>query len=320
VPEPLQPAPADVLGLPASGLGYLVSPAFGQLAARTDFRAAWFPNEEVRGQGTQLGYTQFDASLLLPLYAGATDEWSVSTHVRAEFFDTGAILPNTLQPFPDELWNVRFATSYRHLFENNWIAGGSVSFGSASDKPFNSIHELTAGVNAFLRIPSCEHNAWLFTLSYSANSELPFPIPGVAYLWQPSDNFRMNIGLPFALMWRPMENVTLDFSYMLLRTIHARATYRICPPFRVYIGFDWANEVYFLADRPDENDRFFYYYKRVSAGVLYRLGHNASLDFSSGFDFDRYYFESQHSTSGSGFNRVDVGNGPFIAVRFQLRF
>jgi hypothetical protein len=254
------------------------------------------------------------------VYASSTDEWSVSAHVRVEFFDTGAILPNTLQPFPDELWNIRFATTYRHLFENNWIAGGSVSFGSASDKPFNSIHELTAGVNAFLRIPSGEHNAWLFTLSYSANSELPFPIPGVAYLWQPSDNFRMNIGLPFALLWRPMDDVTLDFSYMLLRTIHARATYRICPPFRVYVGFDWANEVYFLADRPDENDRFFYYYKRISAGVLYRLGHNALLEFSSGFDFDREYFESQHSTSGSGFNRVDVGNGPFVAVRFQVRF
>lgn len=274
----------------------------------------------MRGQGTNLGYTQLGASLILPLCASACDEWSVSAHIRAEIFDTGAILPNTLQPFPDELWNVRFSTTYRHLFENNWIAGGSVSFGSASDKPFNSIHELTAGVNAFLRIPSCEHNAWLFTLSYSANSELPFPIPGVAYLWQPSDNFRMNIGLPFALMWRPVDDLTLDFSYMLLRTIHARAAYRVCPPFRVYVGFDWANEAYFLADRPDDKDRFFYYYKRVSAGVLYRLGPSASMDFSSGFEFDREYFESQHSTSGSGFNRVDVGNGPFIALRFQWRF
>jgi hypothetical protein len=300
-------------------MGGMFSPVVGNMVPRADYRFAWFPSEGVRGQATELGYMQHDVSLIVPLWQTNVDALSVSAHVRAEFFTTKAVLVDTMQPFPDELWNVHFNATYRRLFDNGWIAGGGVSFGSASDKPFHSIHEMTAGVNAFLRIPSGEHNAWLFTLSYSPTSELAFPIPGVAYLWQPSPDFRAFIGLPFSLMWRPIEDLTLDLSYMLVRTVHARATYRLCKPARVYVAFDWSNEAYFLADRPNENDRFFYYDKRLSAGVLLNLCPAAWVDLSAGYVFDRFYFEGR-SYNDRNFDRIDVGNGPFLAVRLGVRF
>jgi hypothetical protein len=300
-------------------VGGLLTPVVGHLVPSANYRFTWFPNEPVRGQPTDLGYTQHDVAVILPLWQDATNEWSVNAHVRAEIFNTDAVLPTTLQPFPSELWSIRFGATYRHLFDNGWIAGGSVSFGSASNEPFHSINEMTAGVNAFLRIPSCEHNAWLFTLSYSANGELAFPIPGVAYLWQPTDYFRAYIGLPFALMWRPLNDLTLDLSYMLVRTVHARATYRVCRSARVYAAFDWANESYFLADRVNDNDRFFYYDKRLSAGVFFRLCENATLDLSGGYVFDRFYFEGQNYSDRNQ-NRVDVGNGPFVAIRIGVRY
>jgi len=301
------------------GFGGTMSPIVGHLVPLASYRFAWFPSERVQGQPTNLGYTRHDLSLVVPVWQDAIDELSLNAHVRAEFFTTNAILPDTLQPFPDELWNVHFGATYRRLFDNGWIAGGSVSVGSASDKPFHSINEMTAGVNAFLRIPRGEHDAWIFTLSYSPTGELGFPVPGVAYLWQPSPDFRAFIGLPFSLMWRPIDDLTLDFSYMLIRTVHARATYRLCPAARVYTAFDWSNEGYFLADRPSDNDRFFYYDKRLSAGVLFHLNHNATLDFSGGYAFDRFYFEGARF-SDNGFNRVDVGNGAFLAVRIGVRY
>ena len=58
-----------------------------------------------------------------PLRQSATDEWGASVRIRDQEFDTRAILPDTGEPFPDELWNVRFGTSYRHRFESGWIAG-----------------------------------------------------------------------------------------------------------------------------------------------------------------------------------------------------
>jgi hypothetical protein len=194
-----------------------------------------------------------------------------------------------------------------------------VSFGSASDEPFHSWKEMTAGINSFLRVPQGDHNAWLFSLSYSSNSELAFPVPGVAYVWQPSDNFRANIGLPFQLWYRPIDCLTFDFSYMLLRTVHARATYRVLPKLRLYTAFDWGNESYLLANRAQDNDRFFYYDMRLTSGVQWLLGRNVSLDFAGGYTFDRFYFQgAQYSDNGT--DRIDLGAGPFLSMQLHVRW
>src|SRR5262249_36960926 len=96
-PQPDAFAPSD-RGF--GGAGGLIGPVVGHMVPRADFRFAWFPNEAVRGQPTELGYTQYDVSLIVPVWQCPTDELSVSAHARAEFFTTSAILPNTLQPFP----------------------------------------------------------------------------------------------------------------------------------------------------------------------------------------------------------------------------
>ena len=102
-----------------------------------------------------------------------------------------------------------------------------MSVGSASDHPFATIHELDIGMNAMLRIPEGDHNAWVFTLMYSPMSELNFPIPGVAFSFNPSPDFHANIGLPFSVMWRPTDDWQFQASYMLIRTVHLKAQFRI---------------------------------------------------------------------------------------------
>src|SRR5262249_54011841 len=147
----------------------------------------------------------------------------------------------------------------------------------------------------------------------------PFPVPGVAFLWQPSDCLRVNVGLPFAVLYRPTDDLTLEFSYMLLRTIHAKATCRLYDAMRIYGGFDWSNESYFLADRQDNRDRFFYYDMRLTGGLQYFFSRQAVLDLATGFSFAREFFEGQQSNDSSR-NRVDVGDGPFLSLRFEYRF
>jgi hypothetical protein len=311
----------DPFASTAGGFSPFLNPVVGHAPLRTEYRAIWLPSQPVGGQPTNLGYVQQDVSVSFPLWqCGDTDEWLASASVRSEVFHTHAMLLDTRQPFPDDLWNIRFGTTYRHLFENGWIAGGTLSVGSASDQPFHGINEMTAGVHAFLRVPQGEHNAWLFSLSYSPVSELPFPIPGVAYVWQPSENFRANLGLPFQVMWRPIDDLTLDLSYMLLTTVHARATYRLCRPVRVYVAYASENEAYLLADRVSSNDRFFNVDQRLTAGVQVHISPRTSLDFSSGYVFDHHFFEGKNITNGTHFNRVDVDSGPFLAVQLQVRW
>jgi hypothetical protein len=312
-------APSDTVAPSPGQFSPFSYPAVGHFPLRADYRATWFPDEPVSGQSTHLGYVEQNLSVSFPLWQNATDELSSAIHVCNELFNTRAVLPDTLQPFPDELWNIHLSTTYRHLFDNGWIGGGTLSVGSASDKPFEGIREMTIGINSFLRVPQGEHNAWLFSLAYSNNSQLPIPIPGVAYVWMPNDYFHANIGLPFLLMYRPWDDLTLDFSYMLLTNVRARATYRICPALRIYAGYEWQNESYLLADRVNEEDRFFYYDQRLLGGLQYFFNAHASLDLSGGYLFDRFYFEGR-SLSDDHQNRIDVGNGPFLSLQTQIRW
>src|SRR5260370_31474872 len=60
----------------------LMGPSVGHLVPRVDYRATWFPDEEVRGQPTNLGYVQQDISVVFPVWQGSCDEWSASASVR----------------------------------------------------------------------------------------------------------------------------------------------------------------------------------------------------------------------------------------------
>jgi hypothetical protein len=286
---------------------------------RADYKATWFSTEHTSVPGTHLGYIEQDLSLSLPLYHECGDILALSLRARNETFDTNAPLPRGERHFPEDLWAVSLGGTFAHTFDNGWIAGGGVSVGSPSDEPFHSIREMAIAVNTFLRIPSGERNAWLFGVTYSPTNEITFPIPTIAYIFNPSDDLRVNVGLPFQVMYRPVPELQLDLSYMLLRTVHARATYRLCQPIRVHVGFDWGNESFFLADRANINDRLFYYDKRVSGGVQYIVTPNCSVDLVGGWDFDRFWFEgAQYADHLS--NELSIGNGAFLSLQGRLRW
>jgi hypothetical protein len=312
------PASSPVLpswfdALPARGMGD------GSDRKPIDYRATWYPQQPVSGQNTNLGFVRQDLSVRSPVWNDAVDVWSVNVHVSDESFQTGAMLANSDTPFPSDLWNIGVGASYFHEFGNGWVAGGSVNLGSASDRPFDALRDMNLSFMAQLRIPTVDRSGWLFSLAYSPMGEISFPLPGVAYVLWPSDCFRATIGLPFQLMWKPIDDLTLDFSYMLLTTVHARATYRIAEPVRFYVGFDWCNESFYLADREDTRERLWYFEKRLAAGVQANLGKHVVVDLSGGYAFDRFYFQGD-SVSDQDQDRLDVGNGAFLAGSVRARW
>jgi hypothetical protein len=291
----------------------------GLFGGQARYGAAWYPSQPVAGQPTNLGFLRQELGVSAPGWRDETDAVLFSAHLRANLYDTDAVLPTTGRTFPDSLWNVGFGTTYMHQFENGWSAGGMLNVGSASDRPFDSLRDMAIGVGGFLRIPTSERSGWLLGAMYSATGEVPFPIPIVSYSWQPSQEFGMNVGLPFSVRWRPVEDLMFDLSYTPIRTVHARASYRIMDGLGVYGGFDWSNEVYLLSDRADDRERFFYYEKTLSTGVRYDLGPMSAIDLSGGYAFDRFYFTGRQ-WSDQQHDRIDVGNGLFLALRVQMRY
>ena len=283
------------------------------------YNEIWFPAVPVRGQATNFQMLGQDLSFTHPLWVDPFDAVSLSGGVRNRLINTDAILLDTGQPIPSDLWSVHLGLRYARQLNDGWVTGGGVSIGSASDHPFATIHEIDVGVNGMLRIPQGEHNAWMFTLMYSPTNQLNFPVPGVAFSWNPSPQFHANIGLPFQMTWRPTDQWQFEASYMLISSIHAKARYRFNDHLSAFAAYDWCNEAYLLLDRPDQNDRFFIYDQRVSLGLQVVLLRHWTASASAGYVFDRFMFQGTSLFSSSA-DRVNLGDGPFASLNLGMRF
>jgi long-subunit fatty acid transport protein len=133
------------------------------------------------------------------------------------------------------------------------------------------------------------------------------------------DNFHMNIGLPFSLMYRPLDDLTLDLSYMLLTTVRAQLTYRLTDEWKVYVRCAGMNTSWFLSDRVDDRERFFSYAQDVAGGLKYQVNDHINLDLGAGYAFDRFFFIGKH-LSDSENNRIDVANGAFLSLQASYRW
>lgn len=154
---------------------------------------------------------------------------------------------------------------------------------------------------------------------YSPAGALNIPIPMVSYSWNPSDSFHMSIGLPLALMWRPIDDLTINLSYVPLTNVNALATYRLSDLFRVYGGYQFLNEAYYLADRADAQDRFFGFEQRLLIGARWDVWQHATLDLNTGYAFDRHYGEGLNQIS-SLHDQVDIAPGAFVGMKLNWKF
>ena len=283
------------------------------------YTVTWFPTVHVVDQPTNFQEINESLSFTHPLWSDERNSISLTGGVRNVTLDTDAVLPDTGQIVPEDLWNVNLGLRFAHQYDNGWMTNGMLSIGSASDHPFASIREMNVSTMAMLRVPTNEHDAWIFSLMYSPTSELDFPIPGVAYSWNPSPQFHANIGLPLQVVWRPTDDWQFQASYMLIRTVHVKSTYRFSHIVRLFAAYDWSNEAYALENRPDENDRFFIYDQRVSMGLELAAIEHWTASIAAGYIFDRYMYEGT-SLTGSGSDKVDIGAGPFASLNIGVRF
>ena len=311
--EPGSPAPRPQGGLPF-GAGSGTGPGY---------EATWMPDEPVRSQAAHLGLLQQYLSVLVPAWKSGPDNLFLTTQVCWDLFDSNAILPDTLRPFPKDLWDIRFGTYYTHDFDNGTKGFVTASVGSASDRPFYGIREMAVNATAFLRVSDGETNAWIWSLVFSTNSQVLYyiPIPGLAYYYAPSEQLQATIGFPFAMVkYHPWERWRFEFKYTMLTTIRARVFYELTSGCSSYAGFDWLTDNYMLYDRVDSDDRFYSYEKRVVAGLRWQAIHNLTFDLSAGYAFDRYYFEGHGFLVTNGHDQVDLGNGPFVAAQLKAIF
>jgi hypothetical protein len=296
-------------------------PQLGQARLQADYDVTAYFNEPVARQRTDMQMIQHDLRFSFPLRQSEQDEWTFRTSVKALDIDTDARLPRTWSRFPGELWDVRLGTTYRTRLDNGWIAGGSLTVGSPSDRPFASLHEMRVAGTGFVRIPHGETHAWLLFLNYANDREFlsGVPLPGVAYNYRPSDKLNIVAGVPMTMVrWEPLDRLSLEASYFIPRTVHAQVGYRLVEQLKLYAGFDWSDQRFFRHDRRDHDDRLFYYEKRVALGARWDITENVWLDLAGGWTFDRFWFEGE-DYGDRGRRRLNLDDGPMLKLQLGLR-
>jgi hypothetical protein len=282
-----------------------------------------YPREEVRGQTTGFEETRGELAIFIPLDSAPDREWAATVRSRVRSIRTGAVLPDTGERFPSELWDLSFGAVHRRRLANGWIAGGQLSLTSPSDRPFSGWDETAILLNGFLRIPSGERNAWVFLLNYSSNREfLPHvPIPGAAYLYTPSRDFSVLAGVPLlSVNWRPVSRLTLRGFYFPIHTVFLGAEYSLDPGWKLFASWRWENDRYYRAGREDEDQRLFWYEQRLEAGISITAGAGIELALAGGYAYDRFFFEGKSYSNDRTKNRLNISDGLFVTTRVQGRF
>jgi hypothetical protein len=293
-------------------------PSFSSDRDRSPVRASlfWSPAQNLSTQPGDLSFSGESLDLAAPIWLQPGNVWIATGGVHRLEISTGAILPDSGLPVPDELWQIRAGVMHFRDLDNGWQAGGIFNVGSASDEPFGGLREMTANVIGFLKIPSGERNAWNFSVFYSPTSQLPFPLPGAAYVWNPNDQFTMHLGVPFSLEYRPTETRSFKLDYMPLTNVKALARQKLGDAWELYGGYEVTTETYFLDGRADRDERFFLFDQRLKLGLSRELAWGFSLDVSAAYLFDREMFKSD-SFSGDRRDQLSIEPGVVGSVNIS---
>ncbi len=287
-------------------------------SAPVSLGAFWAPPTPVVGQQATLSMNAEFARVGAPLMVPREGEplWlGIAKFGRLELA-TEAVLPDSGERVPSQLWLVETGVTHIRPQDDGGTLGGTFLFGTASDQPYAAGRDLTLMAVGFWQKPAANgRDDWSFSVFYSPTSQLPYPLPGVAYVWKPDDTLEAKIGLPGDIEYRPNDDWELSLTYFPLVNVAAVARRRLSEQASFFATYRTDTQIYFLADRLIEEDRFFVFDQRAAIGVERRLAGGFSLESTVSYLFDRTLFQGTSFSSG---RRDVVDFDPGIALAVQL--
>jgi hypothetical protein len=271
-------------------------------------RVYWAPAADLVGQSGEFTVHGESLDLAAPLRLEPGNVWLATSSVHWLQLGSSGVFPATGMEIPSDLWRITAGVLHFRDLANGYQIGAIFNMGSASDEPFAAGRDLTANAIGFLNVPRGERDAWSFSLFYSPTSQLPFPIPGVAYLWRPDETLSAKIGIPLAIDYRPTPASSFRLSYTPLTNVEAIARHALSETWTAYGGYAIVNDTYWLAGRVDDDERLYFFDQRFTLGVERVLPLGLRLDFAAAYLFDRQLFLAESFTRDRR-DEVDVEGG-----------
>lgn len=255
------------------------------------------------------------ADFSIPVYKSEVD--SVTVSLSGTQFSVRPAQNNF-----SELYDLKLGLGYTKALDEQRLWSVSARYGSASDKPFEAANVTTLGMTAFYSFPSDETSRWLLLVDYSNNRPIlnNIPLPGFAYFYYPSKEFRAVFGAPFAsINWNFSEKWGLDLFALVPWILKSSLSYKLNEYARVYSGIDFSQVTYYLYGRQNEKDRLFYDEKKIFLGLKTPLSKNVFAEIEAGHAFDRSFFISENYTTNPE-APVDIGNAYYGKLSVKMFF
>jgi hypothetical protein len=307
------PSP-DGPGGPAGGMGN----GFGGFGGDPGYALTYYPSVAVEGQTGELSVLKNSFSTEVPVWGNEADMVMMSFSASNTHFSGSAVLPDTKRPFPSDLQSVQVGLNYMHQNPDGTARMLMVDLSSASDKPFKSTREINLMLGGFVIKPAKNgRDSWMYGAIYSPFGWPNFPIPLVAYQWNPSETLSASIGLPMSVNWQPTDKLKLDFG-LNPSGIDLMTTYQTSERLRFYGGYQQVQEQYFLADRVERKDNYFMLEQHFIVGLRHQLWEDVALDVNAGYAFDRHLGEGDDQNDLH--DRVNLDDSAFVGMKLVIGF
>jgi hypothetical protein len=284
------------------------------------YSAMAVPRSHLENEPGNFSVFRQDASIGLPIVESGTRTIIGYIDFRHLSIDTTARLKDSHRPFPDQLWEITEGFTYQRKMEEGWTLGGGISIGSPSDRPYSSLRVIAPTFSVYARVPyGPDNDAWMASLSWAPVSAIRFPLPGLAYEWNPSERLQIVAGIPFSMAWKPSDTLRFDVGYIPPYQSRAQVTWHAMPSVALFTGFESYTDSYLLANRENRRRIFYAYEDRALAGVRFELGKHFVLDAAGGYLFGRLFFSSA-SIADESHDRVHVAPSAFGMLRLALVF
>lgn len=284
------------------------------------------PKSSFGGEANKVGALQTNLNVSVPVLRSERDGVAITARYNwLNFFPNlpepaqHPVLPSLLQR---DLYEIQAGLSYSHQFSERKIGSVSGSFGSASDQPFKNSSVDTVSATALYTFPGSETESWLLLLNYSNNRPIlnNIPLPGFAYIYTPSKNFRGTFGVPFAsLFWRFAESWSLTLFTVVPWVAKTQIGYSLMGPVQIFSGIDFSQMTYLLYGRKDSDERLYYDEKKVFLGIRSPLSRILFAELETGYAFGRRVFSATSYKLRPDYP-IDIGASVYAKLGFSASF
>ena len=264
-------------------------------SSRAPFRTrlSWLPASTLKSGAGSVMLQDSQMDLAFPLRFESDGIWLGMLGLQSLAVDMDGVPANVAAPLPDRFWDLELGVMRIKQWEGGNQSGAMIRVGSPSDQPYSALRDMTVSCLAFLRVPDGEHNAWEFSLFYSPTGQVVFPLPGLAYRWNPDETLQVQIGVPASFTYRPTDDWLFRGSYRPLNQVQLEAVRRVGESWEGFARFDTISEAFFQADRIADRERTYFFDQRLSLGVRRRLLRGWSLEAHAAYVFDRKIFDGE---------------------------